>query len=1302
MKKSVHKISGLFAFGILSIAALHAQNRKIEVWDFGGVQATGENIHNNITVADIDAVSTLGSNGRFTDPGDVKFGNLTINVVANDRWYFPTQAGKKAGDQGYQVFDFGDGYTSAGIYYCNGTGGEKRRYALISGVQAGDKVTFYAGTSNTSTKDIHFAHITKGKDPNIGTDILVLSGEQDEHAPILQAMPDARKYEYIATSSGMYKIFTDSSAGKPVFYRVVHTPGVAVSGNLSNLPKGSASLAFICRETNQQIPAKISGSSYSANLAPGYSYIALLSGIKGYGVTGATASVDLSKSVGGTKLSKALAIDEIKTYKADGTITGIAADYDVSKLKVVMTPPTNSVFQPVDMKTVKEGDSITFAGELEPNVRYTASLSGANDYEITSDTSFENTKAFTKNLTAAPKKLYDISGSFIGETSSIPQAVSFKNMEDGYVYSGTISGNTYTAQLRAGNYEIKAETKTAKTANHIVVTSKNVKKDINLVALKADTSALPLKKDIFVGGKKADYATVQEAVDAAARMAPKSEADRITIHIAPGVYRSQLTIAAPYITLKNDNPAKEVKLTWYYGIGYKYYSASATGYYDADLAHDKFSKYGVARWGGATFVLPSATAFRAEGITFETSFNKYLCDEEIEDGVEMDGSLNFERKYGSDVTSKAGTERATALLTEADKAEYIGCRFIGSQDTLYTGDNTTQYFRSCYIEGNTDFIFGGGNVVFEDTEINIAGYSEKASGAYLTAAREPTKGETIPYKGYLFYNCLISANNSMKLAPAFFGRPWGANAKVAFINSTFGSDQQELMTAEGWTQMSGNKPENAGFREFGSQWDGKNVNTKYRVANTTLKSADGFAPKDYLGDWKPAYFNSDKSAAGAKAKFSKKPSLSTNDDINTPYPGHTVTVWYEIKNVAIDDISDISWYRTKDGTKTLVKSSKGYADKSYLLTALDQNAQISVVVTPKLRNGQTGKAVEVALKAIVKEGSAIPRTVAKGGIRAEDKVNIFLAGDSTVTNYSENGMWSAGKNRAEGSWGEYLQAYFNETVAVQDYANGGRSTRNFINEGSLAKITEQMGKGDYLLIQFGHNDENLRDPDRGVILGKPDGKGIYPVTEGKKSATAAQFVKKYGDESYTETSGGTYKWFLKQYIDAARAKGATPILITPVSRLYFNADGSGKIRPHHDADGETPSDTYVAAVKQLAAEEKVALIDGFALTKALYEEAFKVSDNDVEARKLMTDGDSTHNSKIGGFIIAGLIARELKKAAPALSSALTNPKMVSGQSAKGEMLFTVNGSGKLSYDDEYWQKYGQALMDSFNKNSNAK
>jgi lysophospholipase L1-like esterase len=1284
----IQKVSCVFLFAALSLATASAQSRKTEVWDFGGVEDAGENIHNNISIDSIDKLEILPAGGRFSDQGDVTFGSLTVNVVKNDRMYFDSKAGKSAGVQGYTGLDFGDGYTSNGIFYCNGTGGEGRRYLLLKDVQAGDIVTFYAGTSNTSSKNIHFANVVPGKDDKTGADTLVRTGIQDEQAPVVQAsQANPGRYSYIALASGIYKIFTDPDAGKPVFYRLVHTPGVAVSGTLASLPKGTASLKFVCRETNQELPASVKGSAYSANLASGFTYTAILTGIKGYGIDAASKSVKLADAKAGSNLAVNLTVAEQKTYKVSGKISGISDTYDASKLVVVMNPPEGSVFQPIECATEGKGASLAYSGELEPSVKYTASLGGGDDYELTGDVSFESTTAVTKDIAAKEKQVYDVTGSFIGDTSSVPSSVTFTNMDDKYVYTGTIAGSAFSVKLRDGSYEVKAETSSAKTSNHVVVSGKNVNKNINLVKNDKTVQPLPLKKDIYVGGKKPDYATVQAAVDAAAAMKPASEDQRVTIHIAPGVYREQITVTAPYVSFVNDTPEQEVKLTWYYGIAYKYYSSNIAGYYDSDLAHDKFTKNGAARWGVATYIKPTAAYFRADGITFETSFSKYVTDEEIADGVEPDGSLPFTRRIDSDVTSKAATERATALCSEADFCEYNNCRFIGSQDTLYTAGTTCQYFKKCYVEGQTDFIFGDGDAVFEDCEINWCGYSDFPVSGYLTAAR------TASNKGYLFYNCLVSLNQSRFTQMGCFGRPWGQEAKVAWINTILGGAQ--TIHPNGWTSMSNNVPEKAGFREFNTTFGGKPVDVSQRVAGTVLSDAKDYTPASFFGGWKPAFFKDSNAAEGASPKFSKKPSFTTNDDINTPYPGHTITLSYSLGKGDESDTSIIDWYREKDGKKELVRTTTGFGDKTYLLTSADQNAKISATVTPRLRNGKEGKAVEVKLAATVKEGRAVASKGAVGGVRAEDKVNIFLAGDSTVRDYSDKGMWSGGKTRDEGAWGEFLQSYFSDAVAVQNFANGGRSTRNFINEGNLSKIASLIKKGDYLFIQFGHNDANTRDPDRAVNLGEPDKNGIYPVTPAVKGATSAAYVSKYGPESYTETCGGTYKWFLKQYIDAARNAGATPVLVTPVSRLYF--DANGKITPHHDADdAKVKTNSYVTAVRQLAKEEKVQLVDGFEITKSFYEQAYIDGGKSVtEPRALMSAGDSTHNNKLGGFILAGLFANNIKKEIPELAGAVVEPAKVSGISSNGDIVFAVDSHSTFTCADKFWTAYAQNLIDGF-------
>lgn len=243
---------------------------------------------------------------------------------------------------------------------------------------------------------------------------------------------------------------------------------------------------------------------------------------------------------------------------------------------------------------------------------------------------------------------------------------------------------------------------------------------------------------------------------------------------------------------------------------------------------------------------------------------------------------------------------------------------------------------------------------------------------------------------------------------------------------------------------------------------------------------------------------------------------------------------------------------------------------------------------------------------------------------------IYLAGDSTVQTYADT-QYIAG-------WGQYLNLFLDEDVKVVNAARGGRSSRSFINEDRLftadgikysfsenggKSIEETIKAGDYLFVQFGHNDDSTKGyatmVDRMVPLGTPDANGIYPVTAPaekkpttylpneftsqateKEITTITNEIAKYGDDYYA-FGDGTYKWYLKQYIDLARSKGAIPVLMTPVARVSFNADGTLKSGPGLHGDDFA----YVKAVRQLAEEENCLLIDNFEFSKKLIETATK-------------------------------------------------------------------------------------------------
>ena len=208
------------------------------------------------------------------------------------------------------------------------------------------------------------------------------------------------------------------------------------------------------------------------------------------------------------------------------------------------------------------------------------------------------------------------------------------------------------------------------------------------------------------------------------------------------------------------------------------------------------------RWGATVLIRNTGNGFRAENIIFENSFNQRYTAEEVADGVRPNGlqSIAYDRTLTSDQSgykaadTKEVTERAAAIAFENNPkgCQLYNCRFMGSQDTFYSSG--TLYVKDCDIVGNTDYIFGGGQVVFDNCNLEIGGYSDKKASAYLTAQKGST-GEA-----YIFRDCKVTSSDRAYVA-ANLGRDWGgADATVYFFNlkNEIG-DKMEYK----WTNMNG-------------------------------------------------------------------------------------------------------------------------------------------------------------------------------------------------------------------------------------------------------------------------------------------------------------------------------------------------------------------------------------------------------------------------------------------------------------------------------------------------------------------
>ena len=184
--------------------------------------------------------------------------------------------------------------------------------------------------------------------------------------------------------------------------------------------------------------------------------------------------------------------------------------------------------------------------------------------------------------------------------------------------------------------------------------------------------------------------------------------------------------------------------------------------------------------------------------------------------------------------------QAVALHTEGDRLVFLNCRFLGHQDTVYTGmPNTRLYFKDCYIEGTTDFIFGPSTAWFEGCTIHCK------INSYITAASTP---QDVAY-GYVFNNCTVTA--APEATQVYLGRPWRDYGYTLFMNC----ELPKSIRPEGWHHWQKEREQTARYFEFGNKGEG--ADTKQRVAwsrQLTKKEAQQITPEvvfNIQNSWKP-------------------------------------------------------------------------------------------------------------------------------------------------------------------------------------------------------------------------------------------------------------------------------------------------------------------------------------------------------------------------------------------------------------------------------------------------------------------
>jgi lysophospholipase L1-like esterase len=221
--------------------------------------------------------------------------------------------------------------------------------------------------------------------------------------------------------------------------------------------------------------------------------------------------------------------------------------------------------------------------------------------------------------------------------------------------------------------------------------------------------------------------------------------------------------------------------------------------------------------------------------------------------------------------------------------------------------------------------------------------------------------------------------------------------------------------------------------------------------------------------------------------------------------------------------------------------------------------------------------------------------------RVDDAVTVFLCGNSTVVD-QDNEPWCG--------WGQMLPRFLDDKVCVANYAESGEAANSFASAGRLRKILTKIKPGDYVFVEFGHNDQKQKGPNDGPWA------------------------------SYTTN--------LRRYIVDTRAHGGIPVLVTSMHRRNF--DDQGKV---NNTLGEYPD-----AVRKLAADENVTLIDLNAMSKVLYEawgptesiKAFVHYPANTFPNQPKALADNTHFNSYGGYELAKCILLGIRKSIPELAA----------------------------------------------------
>ncbi|MCD8215736.1 MAG: pectinesterase family protein [Clostridiales bacterium] len=814
------------------------------------------------------------NNGGTVSPGDYTAGNGTADITV-----VPGLNGESYSAQSGATLEYTDGTTHSGYWASNRPDSAGSLTTLPT---AGSSYYFKLNASGTVTV---YNYVPSGKnfyvkdfDESLTLVNTTTTGSMDSNGNDSLTFAGEEGHTYLVTTGGTnglrfygFKFLVDDPVEVPVSVTVGE-----------DVDFSQATISFTDVDTEAVYATVVDGQT-SVTLNAGHTYeISIDDGGIDVDYNGET-----EFTFAGTEESIDLTLTNVPDVTLTGTITSAdsdnAADVVTSITFTKMSDESVS-YSTTDIDasagtysiTIKPGEYNTSVETTDGSTTYdrvSVAADGDNVNEIYLE--FEDTSVLTmydeiqksSSVVAfsgfsAHSAQYGVSGK-VGSTITVPasagQTLNITMSYDGEfnVYDNGTGEVVNTGTSLKASYEV-SDTATAVTIE--VTATGNVVSGSSgayVVSVEYVEAALDYVSELSVPG---DYDTLNEAIAAIKAMdRPDGEDGRVTITLTDDL-QEQVYMDADYVTLDGQG---KYEVNWYYGVGSAYYSVDSSGLYSETLFRDAYSTRDASGslWGGVMLVY--GDYFLAHDVTFRNTYNYYVTEKEVADGVTPTDGKN-ERTLSTDVTVSTMRERSNALYTYGNYCEYKNCNILSSQDTL--GINGTlsnyTYFKDCTIGGNCDYICGAGTMLFDNCTLQWKTEGASSLG-YITAPK---------IHPYIFRNCVITQDGANYVASStgFYGRPWASTADGGAYAIYYQCETNDLIRYDGWYDMSSNSADEANFYEYNNlasdgsvfmSTRGKDLNDEAYA--DILAAVEGDAVIDgMLGGWTPVYYESSDESVG--------------------------------------------------------------------------------------------------------------------------------------------------------------------------------------------------------------------------------------------------------------------------------------------------------------------------------------------------------------------------------------------------------------------------------------------------------